>query len=125
MIYLICEKILLLILVSGMGVICALFSYFLDYCFMPGSIFKWYIPLLARMTLDKKTRETIKNADPETYVPLAENLFWFKILGGCIVCFNIWVAMISFTLICYFSFINWYYCIPYIMVSSWTVRRLI
>ncbi len=130
----ICEAILLLFLSGGMGMVCALFSYFLDYSFWPGSIFKFYLPWLARNVLYyddvKKHSQLIMIATlhPETYnqqlIDTAQDKFWFKILGGCSICFNIWIALISWVIISSFTFFPWYYAFPYILVSSRYLRKL-
>lgn len=128
MIWIIFENILKLLLACGMGVICGLFSYFLDYCFWPGSIFKRYLPWLAAKMLQKYAPDQwhiIAGMNPEYHMQQAEKIFWYKILGGCSVCLNIWIAMLSWTVICPFSFFAWYFCFPYIVMSSWMIRKLV
>lgn len=120
------EAIVLLILSSGMGVVCGLTSYFLDYTFWPGSINQWYLPWLAKWVLrDEANIDVLIKLGPDSYMPFAEKKFWFKILGGCAVCFNIWLALISWTIICLWpgSIFTWYYGFAYIMVSSAVIRN--
>lgn len=126
MIFSIYELIGLLILFSGAGVICGLTSWLLDYTFQPYSINKWYLPLLAKWILRKdKNYKIYVTLGADSLVTNAQEKFWFKILGGCAVCFNIWLALVSWTLICVFSPFPWFFGFPYIMVSSFTIRRLL
>lgn len=131
-VFLISEIIAKLILSALMGMTCSLFSYFLDYCFWPGSIFKNYIPWLSR-TLVKKYRpkefELISKLPKENqnqeFENVAPEIWFFKPLGGCAVCMNVYIAVISYALICLISGIEWYYSIPYIFVSSAFLRKLV
>lgn len=117
------------IILSGvMGMVCGLFSYFLDYCFWPGSIFKWYLPWLAKVVISLRHKDlfaAVSEMKPEDLTTMAESYWQYKILGGCAVCFNIWVAFISWALICSFSFLPWYCVFPYVMMSSWLIRKLV
>lgn len=126
------DNILLLLLTGLMGFLCGLFSYFLDYCFWPGSIFKFYLPWVAKNLVKslrpEKYKETMLSSDPkareENFLAEADHIFIFKMLGRCPTCFNIWIAMLSYTLICCFTALPWYFCFSYILVSSWNIRRL-
>lgn len=136
MILTIYEIILLITLSSILGVICALFSYLLDFCFWPGSIFKMWLPWLASYHLKRREPKiwtllvdiaSTGYGDPLPVLAVqnADQFFWYKILGGCAVCFNIWIALISWSVICTLTFFQWYYGIPYILISSWLIRRLV
>lgn len=129
---------LLKVLLAGlMGSTCGLFVYFVDYTFWKGAIFQFYLPWLAKTLLkifNKKELEKIKGLKPtmpeEDFNELlkdaaSEHVFFYKMLGGCPVCFGIWIAMTSYVIICYFTFLEWYFCFPYIFVSSWQVRKLV
>jgi hypothetical protein len=130
------EAIGFILLAGLMGIICGLSSYFLDYCFWPGSIFKNYLPWLAMCILKKRDQKVydqlvaqrayggIHAKWQEQAVDQAQNYWQFKILGGCAVCFNIWIAILSWTVICLFSFLPWYYGFAYVTVSSWLIRKL-
>lgn len=65
----------LIILFAG-AFITACFSYFLDLCFEDQMIFKRWLPFLER---------TIR-----------ESSFWYKPLGGCVICANVWHSFITF-----------------------------
>jgi hypothetical protein len=114
-------------------VILALFSYFLDYTFWRGSVFQAYLPWLAKIQLkkfDKKQYELIK-AMPEkearvaNYIQAAEQYFFFKMLGGCVICLNIWIGFYSWLLISWHFDLEWYFGFAYIMTSSWLIRKLV
>lgn len=127
---LIIYEINLLILTSAvLGFLCALLSYFLDYCFWPGSIFKFYLPWLASVNLrsrDPEKWEQIKSMDKDYWTREAEGFFWYKVLGGCCVCFNIWLALISWSLILLSTdLFAWYYGFSYVLSSSWLIRKLV
>lgn len=78
------------------GAILALLSYFIDYCFWENSIFGKWLPFLAKVILrikDKgKYNLLIKsnNAD-QSIINEVEQAFFYKIMGGCIYCTNVWI----------------------------------
>lgn len=107
------------------GVFIALFSYFLDFCFWPGNIFKFYLPWLAKVVLRKRPDfQALANLPPTELVDLASDNPYFKLLGGCVVCFNTWHCIVSFFLV-YALFPVPIWCfLPYLVTSSYVVRRL-
>lgn len=117
------EYIVTIILVSILAVCCGLFSYFLDYCFWPVSVFKFYLPFVAKVLLPKSECDEVKMLSaelrPEEYVRRAENYMLFKLLGGCIFCFNVWITFISFSLLPF----DWYYIFIYTPVSHFFLRK--
>lgn len=123
---------LLIGLTAMMGALCGLLSYFLDYCFWPQSIFKWYLPWLAGRVIKSRypakyellIKEPVADMG-ERLTGEAQNMFWYKILGGCSVCFNIWLALISWAVICIFTPLAWYYGFSYLLTSSWLIRKLV
>lgn len=126
------EIVIKVILAALLGMGCALFSYFLDYCFWPGSIFENYLPWLAKKVVkfhDKKAFELISKLPNESqeaeFLNTAPDYFIFKPLGGCAVCMNIYIAIISYTIISYLSGFEWYYSLIYIFVSSAFLRKLV
>lgn len=124
-------------LIMLMGGICALFSYLLDYCFWAGSIFENYLPWLGKYLLKAHFREEYeevlllpKETQADNFITRANKIFLFKVLGGCIVCCNVWISMSSFILIQFFSqfqniHFNWFYAFPYILTSSFILRKSI
>lgn len=110
-------------LVATLGIACGLFSYFLDYCFWPGSVFKFYLPWLARTVLPcsecKEVNMLSKELQPEEYVRRAENYMLFKLFGGCMYCFNVWITFISFSVLPF----EWYYIFVYTPVSHFFLRK--
>ncbi len=128
------NSILLILLSALMGATCGLCSYFLDFCFWPKSIFKGYLPWLAKTLVrifKPKIYKEISllnscDAQYQNYTSEAENIFFYSMLGGCAVCFNIWIAMLTYFIICMkVDFLPWYYCPVYIFVSSFTIRKLV
>ena len=132
---LIISSLLKIAIMVVMGAVCGLFSYFLDYTLWQDSIFGFWQPFLAKclvymdndsddykevMMLDKALREN-------EFITRAHHHFIYKIMGGCIICTNIWIGVLSFVVIYLSNSIglNWYYCFPYILVSSALLRRLI
>ena len=119
---------LLWVLVAGVsGVIIALFSYFLDYCFWPGSIFKNYLPWLAKQLLKgRKDYAALNGMDGQGLVDLAGDIPLFKLLGGCAVCFNVWHCAISFAIVYFLVPVVplWTY-LPYMVTSSLLIRKLV
>lgn len=125
--------ILQILTVSLMGIVNALFGYFIDYCFWKGSIFGFWLPFLAKQICKVKYPETYDIAiklKPEEGNAIMETecstVFFYKIMGGCVICTNIWIGMFSWAAIVYFSGIfEWYYGIVYLMVSSAFLRKLV
>lgn len=117
-----------------MGLINALFSYLLDYCFWRGSIFGNWQPFVAtllasyfyREDFDKILKEP-EAAHDESFVELMEvkKCLIYKLLGGCIICMNVWFGMLSW-------FIIWRttglfhpaYGLVYVLVGNAFLRRL-
>lgn len=136
MIFSICEIICSLILAGMMGVLCGLFSYFLDYCFWKGNIFSWYLPWLAMVNLKKRKPVVFQQikamrADgfgidwQEQATSMAEELPMYKLFGGCAVCLNIWIAVLSWVVFCLITPFSWYYGFSYVLLSSWMIRKLV
>lgn len=113
-----------IVLVALLGVSCGAFSYFLDYCFWPGSVFKFYLPFLARTVLPKSERKEVelleKSLRANEYVHRAENYMLFKLLGGCMYCFNVWITFISFSLLPF----EWYYIFIYTPAAHFFLRKI-
>lgn len=125
------EIILTILFVSVLAWICALFSYLLDYCFWTGSIFGKYIPYLAKTLVkalnpkDYKEVSMLKKELQEVeFIGRAEKIFFFKILGGCVICTNVWIAMISFVFINLYFNIGWLYMLPYVFSASFFLRKI-
>lgn len=120
-----------------MGAICALFSYLLDYTFWPGSIFGKYQPWLAETLLKRRfpdewaeVRLLPLEAQEDNFMDRAQKIFLFKVMGGCIVCTNVWIGFISWACImavsCYYNVhFHWLYGFPYVLTSSAVLRKLL
>jgi hypothetical protein len=126
------EIILKLVFSVMAGMMVALFSYFLDYCFWPGSIFKNYLPWLSR-TLVKKYRkkeynlisQLPKDAQENEFLNTAQEIFIYKVLGGCCVCMNIYIASDIFVLLWAFLGLSWWFYLPYVLSGSAFLRKLV
>lgn len=128
------EVLMKICLASVLGIFCGLLSYFLDYCFWKGNIFQWYLPWLASRMVKKKNRllwQRINELSGYTgswrdeIVAAAEGYPWFKVLGGCSVCLNVWIGLWTWAAICWFSPLELYYGFFYVLVSSWMIRKLV
>lgn len=118
-----------LILSALLGLICALFSYFLDYTFWKGSIFQFWLPFLAKRCLKAFDPEKAAHIEffpldsrPQAYIDNAKHYMIYKVLGGCPVCLNIWIGIISWVVLAIFSPLAWYYGFPYILTASAFIR---
>lgn len=123
----------MIFIVFLLGAINALFSYFLDYCFWEGSIFGFWLPLNAKINLwlfkRKKLKEInlLKHHDQyqNMLIDAAQKLYFYKIAGGCLICTNIWISLISFIVLklFFFDFSMWFF-IPYALFSSFVLRKI-
>lgn len=121
--------ILMVFIVSVLAWINTLFSYLLDYCFWDGSIFQSYLPWLAEMNLDiiewNEVQMLPKEQRKAEYINRAQSKFFYKVLGGCIVCTNVWLSFGTFFVLSMILNIEWYYIIPYTVSSSFFLRKII
>lgn len=114
------------------GITLGLATYFLDFCFWEGNIFKNYLPWLAKKIVkrnNKKQYEIIIQMPLKSQVQEFENealnWFWYKPLGGCAVCMHVWISMITWAIILIFFPIQWYFFFPYMLSGSWILRKLV
>lgn len=91
----------------------ALISLFLDFCFREGNILGWWIDFLIDVELPHLTNSGIEREDKEKLV----YSWWYKPLGGCVVCMNVWVSLS----LCLFTFHDWRLVVV-ILLSSFLVR---
>jgi hypothetical protein len=100
---------LLLILFAG-AFINACLTDFLITCYGDQMIFKRWVPFLERMITDRS--------------------FWFKPLGGCGYCHNVWWSFITFPVIIQFFDMwgigLWYFCfqIAFTVVSAFFFSKM-
>lgn len=100
-----------LILLFTFAFITACFSWFFDLCIEEDMIFKRWLPFLQR---------TIK-----------ETSFWYKPLGGCVICANVWHSFITYPLFILFTQAwglgIWLipFGIAYVVVGSFFLRKMI
>jgi hypothetical protein len=96
-----------------MGTVNALFSYLLDYCLWPGSIFGSWQPFIAtalasifyKEDFAKILKEPTRQAQDESFIELmgVKKCLIYKLFGGCIICMNVWIGMASWFAIWYWS----------------------
>lgn len=101
----------LLIILFAWAFITACFSYFMDLCYEDQMIFKRWLPFLERT--------------------IGEGNFWYKPLGGCVLCANVWHSFLTFPFVVLFSELQGLglWLIPlgiaYVVVSSFFLRKMI
>jgi hypothetical protein len=140
------QTLTLIILTAATGAVNALLGYFLDYCFYKGSIFGGYLPRVAAMCLkvwgsesDKIQVKIFKTAGKrcgreaaaDHLCELAQDMPLYKLLGGCVICFNVWLSVFTYSVI-YASvligsnyYLPWYYVFVHVVVSSFVLRRIV
>lgn len=117
---------------SILGLMLAFFSYFLDFCFWRGSIFDFYLPFVAKQitkfqfkTKFDRIEAMPSNVDKkEQYLDAVAGSKLFKVLGGCIICFNVWLGFISFPILHAVLPIGWWYMPVYILTASFFLRKI-
>lgn len=120
------DIILIIIFLSFAGFVSACFSYFLQYTFREGAIFGKWLPFVARMILrlqSKKGYQAIKQADDNTLCLAASNNGFYKALGGCGVCSNIWHAVLIFVFIIWY-FVPFYWIFGFLFINSFLFRKI-
>lgn len=75
-----------------LAVFSAVLSLFLEFCFREGHIFEGWLNFWAKRHLPEDVWEDEK-IDREDKLELV-TWFWFKPLGGCVVCMNVWISFI-------------------------------
>lgn len=114
--------------ISLLGFFNGLFSYFLDYCFWEGSVFSGYLPFLAQNCLSAEEWKEVQMLTPEQrdneYTLRAQNKFFFKMLGGCVICFNVWISLAAFTILNSIFGFGWGYFLVFLLISHFTVRKI-
>jgi hypothetical protein len=123
--------ILQIILVSALAACNSFLSYLLDYCFWDQSIFARWLPWLAKkLVRSKNVKEHNKilampeNLRDQKFIDEAQGYFLYKIMGGCIVCTNVWLAMITFIPVWIFAGAYWWCLFPYVVFSSFLLRKI-
>lgn len=122
----------LITVVSILGAVLALFSYFIDFCLWKGNIFGFWLPFLAKMICKKFFKlkyeyglmMTDKEQRDQFYIDTVGDHGLFKVLGGCAICLNIWFGFVSIPFIFIGLDIPFYYAIVYLMFSSFILRKI-
>lgn len=125
--------ILTIVATALMGIVNALFSYFIDYCFWEGSIFGFWLPFISKRIAKVKFKTDYEmimrepeEARPGSFVELMEGkkVLLFKFLGGCIICVNIWIGLTSWFFIYQSGLFAAWYGFVYILVGNAMLRQL-
>ena len=122
-----------LILTIILAVSNAYLSYLIDYCLWPGSIFQRWLPWLGTTLVRKRDPEryaTIMQLPNETaklnnMEQAAQDIFLYKVLSGCIICTNVWIAFATFSILALVGLLPWYWMPVYVVWSSWRLRKLV
>lgn len=96
-----------------LSVLSALVSLFLDFCFREGNIFEGWLDFWADVFLSEDLPDDL---DRETRFKLVD-WFWFKPLGYCVVCMNVWISLIT----CLLFYRDWKFVLV-VLLSSFLVR---
>lgn len=116
--------------VAVLGAINSLLSYFLDFCFWEHSIFGKWLPWLAAINLkifepkkwiELQLTKDIQGQDSRL-IDAAQNMPFYKVLGGCVICMNVWLGFISFVCLHVGLELAWWYAFPYVLFSSYLLR---
>jgi hypothetical protein len=111
-------------------------SWFLDFCFEEGNIFGGYRTWLAKVLLGKRAHiPNLRKGTPAYNEELQniafEHSFLYKPLGGCVVCFNIWLSVPVYIMCMWlfkvdFSIIS-HFCLWFIyaVISNSILRKLL
>jgi hypothetical protein len=130
------QILVMILLATVTGTLNALLSYLLDYCLYPKSIFGRWIPTLAKWLSTKDMRAEISKrrlfglSQEDSEDQLIESIshkFFYKILGGCIICTNVWLGMLTFTALHFLLPIDfcWWLAPVHILFSSFFLRKII
>jgi len=84
------------------GVMAALCTFFLEFCYRPGNIFGWYMDWM-----DRNLRDNVKNPFRILYKPL----------GGCAYCQNTWIAIAFHSVLAVYFGLSWWLILPSIFMA--------
>lgn len=92
----------------SIGIFGSLLELFLQFCYAPGNIFNWYYRII------EKFYENPKNKLRELAKPL----------GLCAYCQNIWIIIITFTVVVFTVGISWWMILPSLVVGHLSLAIL-
>lgn len=124
--------ILMIILTVSFAWFTACLSFLVDYCLWDGSIFQNYLPWLAKKAVRKNDRQKFnlimsmpEGERPDQFEQAAQTAFIYKMMGGCIICTNIWVSFAAFIPVWLFCGVSIWFYLPFVVASSRILRKLI
>jgi hypothetical protein len=95
-----------IILIIFLSISSAFFGYFIDFCFENGNIFDFYYIF-------------IEEKFSENYPKI------FKVLGGCIICFNFWLSFLLFHIFFFVFPLQYILIVPFLSISQFTIMKLV
>lgn len=106
------QTILTVIIVSLMSFGLATLTYFLDFCFKRTNVFDFWLPWLAKKLTKYRyplkyeyIMKGKKEEQDKLFIETVEDYGYFKMLGGCATCFNVWLGFM--TLFFIISYVNY------------------
>jgi hypothetical protein len=112
-------------------------SYFINYTFYEGSIFGAWLPFLARMIAKHRVKKgtlsasefkavngMITNARESSMIALVDRAFFYKILGGCPICSNVWQGILTFWIWYFWLGLSLGFYLPYVILGNFCLRKM-
>jgi len=107
-------------------------TYFLEVCMRKGMIFEKYYDWLVmyHAKFHEDYENAIFNNDLDRIEELAEKSFWFKPMGGCSTCMNVWICFFTFPMtMFYFDVVfSWWSILlffSYVFISNSFLRKFL
>lgn len=118
--------------ISILGILPALLSYFLDFCFWRYNIFAFWLPFISQLVIKKLKPVKYKHFMLEHDIIKRQELFFdecshqplYKLLGGCAICLNFWLCLATYPLFVVFVGVEWYFIPVYILASHFFLRKI-
>lgn len=116
--YVTIQTILTVIIVSIMSFGLAAFTYFMDFCFRKYNVFDFWLPWLSKtltkykfpLKYDHIMKAPIQDRT-SLFIETVEDYGFYKMLGGCAICFNVWLGFL--TMYFFVNFLNYYISLPF------------
>ena len=102
--------------IVALSILSASLSLFLDFCFREGNIFSGWLEFWARWWLKRNGLYKVKRHNDRELLLADCKWWWFKPLGYCIVCSNVWVSVGVALILCPVCIL------PVILLSNFLVR---
>ena len=128
-----------LLIIASLSFINACYSYLFQFTLRIGAILGWWLPYLARTVVKLKSRAKYAEVQekflqhlqmkPDTeedyFIDECQGNFIYHLAGGCYICANFWGSLVRFAILyIYINLVEWYYIIPFILLSSFFLRKI-